>query len=214
MSHILWISNKLRLNGKKRGANTAGVAIAVAGMALAVMIMEFTIAIVLGFKHQITERVESFEGKLWVMPQYDRDTGTSAESITRSPALDSIIHTVVPGAGTYMRYSQAGLLKTDDNFAGAYFTGDENGVDQEFAANYTLEGQWPAAADPESKNKIALSKSVANTLGLRVGDKVYAYFFVNEAVKNRRFEVSASMRPDSATTTRVWCSPRFPPCAR
>ena len=55
MNTSFWIARRLRLRGV--GGSTTGVVIAVAGVALALIIMEFTLAIVVGFKDGIHSRL-------------------------------------------------------------------------------------------------------------------------------------------------------------
>lgn len=63
---ILYAASRLKLNGSKGMANATGTAIAIAGVALAVVIMSATLAIVNGFKHQITDRIMGFEPQIAV----------------------------------------------------------------------------------------------------------------------------------------------------
>ncbi len=190
MNHTFWISNKLRLNGSRRGVNVTGIVIAVAGIAIAVIIMEFTLAIVLGFKNQITERVVGFEGKLWVLPDYDYELASSAPTLVADSALAANIKRLFPEVSTHMRFSQPGIIKTDNDFAGIYFTGDENGTDTSFEEEYMIDGVYPDFSDPDNSNKIVISALTSKSLGLNTGDKTNACFFVNDAIKARRLEVA------------------------
>ncbi len=190
MNHTLWISNKLRLNGSKRGVNATGIVIAVAGIAIAVIIMEFTLAIVLGFKNQITERVVGFEGKLWVLPDYDYDIASSAPTLATDSALTATIERHFPNALTYMRFSQPGIIKTDNDFAGIYFTGEENDRGATFEKEYMTEGEYPDFTQAANSGKIVISNITSKSLGVHTGDKINACFFVDNAIKARRLEVA------------------------
>lgn len=187
--NILWISNRLRLNGSRRSVNATGVVIAVAGIAIAVVIMEFTLAIVLGFKNQITERVIGFEGKLWVLPDYNYDLASSAATIEPDSALMATIQKIFPETNTYMRFSQPGIIKTDTDFAGIYFTGESN-PGEAFEAENVIEGFYPDFSDEANKGLIVISQLTAKSLGLQAGDKINACFFVNDAIKSRKLEVA------------------------
>lgn len=191
MDYTFRLSRKLKLNGTKGGANTTGVAIAVTGVTLAIVIMELTIAIVLGFKHSITKSISGFEGDVWVLPAYDYYDASSSPVIMPDANLDSIIRTKLPGADAYMRFSQPGLLKTDDYFAGLYFTGDDREKLGHRISEYITKGTYPDYKDAGNANKIVISQSTATELGLDTCDKVNAYFFSNDAIKSRRLEVAA-----------------------
>lgn len=190
MNHTFWISNKLRLNGSRRGVNHTGIVIAVTGIALAVIIMEFTLAIVLGFKNQITERVVGFEGKLWVLPDYNYDLASSAPTLVTDSVLMAIVSEQYPNSRTYMRFSQPGLIKTENDFAGIYFTGDGYEADTSFEKAFIADGEYPDFTDEANSNKIVISGLTSKALGLSIGEKVNACFFVNDAIKSRRLEVA------------------------
>ncbi|MCC8113863.1 MAG: ABC transporter permease [Bacteroidales bacterium] len=190
MNFILWASRRLKLNPNSNGANATGAVIAVAGVALALAIMECTLAVVSGFKNQITARIMGFDGQVSVLPAYDYQSATTAASISLSPALLSAIETVSPGAEPELRLQQPGILKTDTDFSGAYFLSYDSAHSYDFERRAIIEGALPDFFDPESANKIAISKASATSLGLGLGDKPYAYFFVDGAVKARRFEIA------------------------
>ena len=62
----LWISRRLRLGASGAGS-PAAVVIAVTGVGLAVMVMEFTLAIVTGFKDGIRAKLSGFEAQVSVL---------------------------------------------------------------------------------------------------------------------------------------------------
>ena len=79
MNTSLWISRRLSLRGK--GSSTAGVVIAVSGVALALIIMEFTPAIVVGFKDGIRNRLMGFDAQVTVCPADGRYLQATPELI-------------------------------------------------------------------------------------------------------------------------------------
>lgn len=190
MNFPFWISRKLKLNAANHGANTTGVVIAVTGVTLAIVIMLLTIAIVLGFKHQVTQRVMGFNGELWVLPDYKYSEASSASTLAIDSIISNNIQTVVPGATTSLQFNQPGLLKTDNDFAGVYFTGYDSGHNYTFEKANIIEGELPDFSDPENSNRIVISSMTGKALGLELGDKINACFFVNEAIKARKFEIA------------------------
>lgn len=187
---ILWLSSRLKLAGRSN-ANATGVAIAVAGVALAIIIMLCTLGVARGFKAQITDRIMGFDGNISVLPAYDVASDSSSAHVRLDPAMRACIEESVPATEISLKLNQPGLLKTDTDFAGIYFVGYDQGHDYAFERQSVIEGQLPDFFLPDDANKIAISRSTALSLGLEVGDKVNAYFFADEAVKTRRFEVAA-----------------------
>lgn len=160
------------------------------GVTLAIVIMLLTIAIVLGFKHQVTQRVMGFNGELWVLPDYKYSEASSASTLGLDSAISANIQAVAPGATTSMQLSQPGLLKTDNDFAGVYFTGFDRNHDFTFEESNIIEGKFPDFTVPDNSNKIVISSSTGKSLGLSLGDKINACFFVDEAIKARKFEIA------------------------
>jgi len=190
MNPSLWIARRLRLNDSGSGANTTGVIIASIGMAVAVIVMEITLAVVLGFKTGITERVLGFDPDVTVLPAYDYQTGESAEHITASAQVKDLITDAQPGANVSLRLSQPGILKTDSDFAAVYFTAYDSAHDYAFERGNIVEGEFPDYKASGNQSDIVISRSTARALGLSAGEKITACFIVNEAVKSRRFSIA------------------------
>ncbi len=186
MKFAVWLSGRLRLMGQGSKANASGISIAVAGIAIAYIVMAATLGIVRGFKNQITDRVLAFESAISVLPAYDTASGASADYITDAPRLMAIADSVVPDAKATTEFSQPGLLKTHDDFSGIYLKGYGPEYDYSFQLRNIAEGHLPE----RDSMQIAISSSTATAMGLSVGDKVDACFFVNNAVKSRRFLIS------------------------
>jgi len=190
MNFSLWASKKFKLAASS-GANATGVAIAVAGVALAVVIMECSLAVVLGFKNQITERIVGFDSQITISPAYDAEAGASKHYLQLDSTLIHATLSALPSSTPSLKFEMPGILKTDDDFAGVYFIGYGREHDYAFERNAIVQGSLPNFFAEADANKIAISKTMANSLGLKIGDAAYAYFFENEAVKQRRFEVGA-----------------------
>ncbi len=186
MNFALWLSGRLRLMGHGSKANVSGISIAVAGIAIAYIVMAATLGIVKGFKDHITERVLAFESPISVLPAYDTSSGISDDYLTSTDRLVSLVDSLLPGAAASVEFSQPGLLKTHDDFSGIYIKGYADDRNYAFQRRNLAQGSMP---HPDSM-QIAISANTAAALDLAVGDKVDACFFVNDAVKSRRFRVS------------------------
>lgn len=190
MDFSLWASKRFKLAASS-GANATGVTIAVAGVALAVIIMECSLGVVLGFKNSITERIVGFDSQVTIQPAYDAESGTSRQYLQLDTMLLPVALASAPEGTPALRFDMPGIIKTDSDFAGAYFIGYDSAHRYDFEREAVVEGELPDFFSPADANKIAVSKSMATSLHLAIGDKPYAYFFENEAVKQRRLEVGA-----------------------
>lgn len=190
MNFSIWLSQRLQLAAGGSKANSTGVKIAIAGVAVAVAIMECTIACTTGFKQQISARLMGFDGQVSVLPAYDQALGVSDSYIEASDSLLAVVSQVLPQSHSVIKHKQPGMLKTDNDFAGAYFISYGDGYDYAFERGNIIAGEMPDYQDSEQDNSIVISRMQASALGLEVGDKPYAYFFIDGAVKSRRYTIA------------------------
>lgn len=181
MNISFWISRRLRLRGN--GSSTAGVVIAIAGVALALIIMEFTLAIVVGFKDGIRNRLMGFDAQISVYPP-------DGKILEATPSLIEAIEGSLPRADLRLVMRQPTLLKTDSDFEGLIFIAQSPDADFSFEKGNIVEGEWPDYAADSCENKIVISVPTAKALDLNVGDKVYSTFFIDGSVKMRRHTVA------------------------
>ena len=60
----------------------------------------------------------------------------------------------------------------------------------DFVASNLTEGSIPDYSDDSNKNKVIISRLAASALNIGIGDKINAYFFKDNNVKARRFEIA------------------------
>ncbi|MDE6085849.1 MAG: hypothetical protein K2G40_05550, partial [Muribaculaceae bacterium] len=152
MNISLFIARRLSLKrtddtehgeGAKR---SPAVGIAIAGIAMSITIMMLTLAIVPGFKHQITRKVMWFDSQVSMHPlvtggEYE---GVPTSSFAYTTALDSMIRMALPPeAEVSVSVRQPGILKTDDHFAGLVFKGFEPETFPKFVQENLEEGVIP-----------------------------------------------------------------------
>ncbi len=188
MSYELFIARRLRL-GSAGGHPPASIIIAMTGIALSLVIMMAAMCIVLGFKAEIRDKVMGFDANVTIHAASCADSGDGL--LTLSPALDSVISStgLFGEPGLVMR--QSGILKTDTDFQAIVLKGMDKGPGLQFIADNIVEGEMPDYSDDAARNRIVISRVTANLLRLAPGDRPYAYFFHNGAVKTRRLEIAA-----------------------
>ncbi len=188
MNISYWIASHLRIRGGgERHGSTTGVVIAVAGIALALIVMEFTLAIVVGFKDGIRYKLSGFESQIVVSGAYDPATGSQASFIRRDSCIEDIIYNVMPDAKISTALRVPGILKTDNDFEGIVFFGKDGCSESGFERSNIVGGEWPDFSADSTRNMIVISAITANALGLDTGDKVYSTFISeNGDVKIRR----------------------------
>lgn len=201
MKYRWFISNRLSLGGSNRTAS--GIAILGVGIATAVMLL--TLAVTMGFKGSITSRLRGFQADVSVNGPY---VYASAEQKAYFEADSDIINTVnsvFPGQSVAEVIRQPGILKTGDDYSALVFMALGKGNDLSFEKSNITEGEMVSATDSSSPAGISISEVTARRLGLSVGDRVDACFFVDGNIKLRRLTVSGLFKSDFGDYDRTVC---------
>lgn len=187
MKFEYWFSRRLSLRKGIKASTATGAVIAVAGVALALLVMELSLAVVAGFKHEIERKVMGFDAPVSVLPAYDYHTGLSAETLSLNDSLLAVLDPVLSGGRRAVKeYSRHAILKTDSDFVAVKCVAYGAGHDRSFERSILVDGNLPDFSLEESSDSIVLSASTARRLGIGLGDKVYLYFFINDMPKARR----------------------------
>ncbi len=176
-------------SGDKRVSRSA-IVIATSGVALGLAIMIISISVVLGFKSSVRDKVTGLGGHIQIVNYLSLYNFESAPI----QLTDSLLGTVgsVEGVRHVMPFCQkTGMLKTDNAFQGVVFRGVDESYDLTYLRSVLVEGdlQEPFSHGEDTK-RLVISSYLANQLGLRVGSRVYSYFFDGN-LRARRFTVQA-----------------------
>ena len=106
---------------------------------------------------------------------------------------DTLLHAVkgVQGIRHVQRFAnKLGILKTDNDFCGLNFKGIGEDYDTEFLKNCLVEGEMPQFSSEKASNQIVISRKVASDLGVKSGDRIFAYFMGEEEMRARRLTIA------------------------
>lgn len=191
VSFELFIAKRIYADKAEDGERFSRPAIRIAmlGVTIGVAVMLVSLAVVLGFKHEVSEKVIGFGSHIQVISL------TQNQNYEMMPVLtnDTLIRKVKKVRGTehIQRFAtKMGILKTEENFRGLTFKGVGEDYDLSFFRTSLREGTMPKFSSKEASNEILLSKKVAGDLGVKVGDKIFAYFMGEESMRARRFKLA------------------------
>lgn len=191
MSFELFIARRIYADKTEDGERFSRPAIRIAmlGVAIGVAVMLISLAVVLGFKHEVSEKVIGFGSHIQVLSL------TQNQNYEMMPVLtnDTLVRKVkqVQGIDHIQRFAtKIGILKTEENFRGLTFKGVGEDYDLSFFRKSLVEGEMPHFSSRKATNEMLLSKKVAGDLGVKVGDRVFAYFMGDDAMRARRFKVT------------------------
>lgn len=174
---------------QKRSASKMAIHIATAGVALGLAVMIVSICVVRGFQNEISSKLTGFSSHITILNDSSFLTPESYPIVTDKVFVDKIKG--VKGVKHVQRVSQKlGILKTNETYHAISLKGIGSDYDTSFIKENLIEGSLPNFNDEKSTNKIVVSKMLADILDLKVGSKVFAYFF-EETIKMRKFEIVA-----------------------
>ena len=191
MSFELFIAKRIFADKTRDGERFSRPAIRIAllGVAIGVVVMLVSLAVVLGFKREVSEKVIGFGSHIQVLSL------TQNQNYEMMPVLtnDTLMRKVrqVRGIGRIQKFAtKIGILKTEENFRGLTFKGVGEDYSLSFLQSCLIEGQMPKFSAKEATNEILLSQKVASDWGVKTGDRIFAYFMGEEAMRARRFKVA------------------------
>jgi len=183
MTTEVFIAKRLRLrHGDSQG--TPSLTVALVGITLAVVIMLLSIAIVMGFKREITDKIFHLAPHLKVtnaiLDASERHLTVNGRSvmsyIENAPAFAENVVSMSLVA------EQPAILKTAEDFKGVLMRGVRQSYDLSFLRNALTEGRLPNISDTATVNtEVIISKTLASQLSLKCGDRIHAYFIDDHA---------------------------------
>lgn len=188
MNFELTLARRLALKTEERQKSSPAVAVAVAGVALALVVMLLSVAVMLGFKGEVTKRILSLDDSI-IITGYSPDNAAAA--FNPSEVTDNI--TLPYGATVDVHTSVPAILKTTDDFLGV-----------------NLESR--AGTDAPADSVIVVSETIAAKLKLSPGDKIAAYFFIDGQLRTRALRIGSTYRTgfEEHDEAVAYCSPRLP----
>lgn len=186
MNPIIFIAHRLQKEqGNKKRMSKPAVRIATIGIGLGLALMLIAIAVVVGFQKEVRKQLIGFGSHITVSSYGNQ--------------LDSSIHTDtallrklqnIPHVKHIQNSAECdGIIKTKDNFYGVKLKGVDSTYQWNFFEQHLIEGsvlQWDTL---HKSNKILISKTIAQQMQLKVGDKINTYFIQNK-IRARRFKIS------------------------
>lgn len=167
---------------RTRRASRLAIRIATAGVAVGLAVMIVSVAVVKGFQSEVSDKLTGFSSHLMVMNDSSFASPQSYPILTDDTVLESVRG--VKGVRHVQRVAnKMGILKTDSAYQTICLKGIGDEYETDFMKHHLVQGRWIRA-----KEEVVISQTMADALGLKVGAKVFAYFF-EQTIKMRRMKV-------------------------
>ena len=196
MNHELYIARRMK-PGNDRQNGSPSLTVALVGIVLAVVVMILSIAIVMGFKGEISGKIMRLDAHLKVTNAAlgidNNYANVNGREVREAIVADKDFAPQVESVSLIA--DKSAILKTDDDFMGIIMRGVDSGYDFRYLQSKMIDGAIPAVSDTASANEIIISKTVADRLRLHSGDKVLTYF-IDDKIKVRNLTVSGVFETD------------------
>lgn len=163
--------------------------LAVSSVALAITVMLISLAVVVGFKNQVRDKVVGFVAPIHVQAL---DLNESYEEMPF--AFDDRLKQTLESTEGIRHYqlvaNKAGMVKTDEEIQGVVMKGVGADYDWSYFSNCLQQGEVPQYVDGERSNDVLISKIIADKMLLSVGDDVRVWFVDEDMqARGRKFNV-------------------------
>lgn len=189
MNLELYLAKRIYFN-QQQGKRTTppAVRIAMIGMALGLAVMILSVAIVIGFKKEVRNKVIGFGSHIQVT-NLDNNTSYETQPIAVSDQLMTQLQTDPTIKHVEAYATKPGILKTDSAFQGIVLKGVDEHFDWTFFQKQMTAGEVFKVMPNQTTTDVIISAALSNKMGLNVGDSFLTYF-VQENVRARKFKIT------------------------
>ncbi len=187
MSLAIFIANRLSLRSPS-GKMQSGIVIAVSGIALSVVVMLISIAVMMGFKEEIRQKIMGFDAQLLISVYSPDDSKVPLVDIND---VRPVLEMLPEKATTVLAIRQPVILKTPADFTGAIVKGISRDYDWEFIRQNLIEGEIPDFKADSTLYHVIISRNLARDLSVGLGEKIDAFFLGGDSYRTRRLKVAA-----------------------
>ena len=150
------------------------IRIAISGVAIGVAVMLITVAIVVGFKEEVRQKVIDFGGHLQMQALVSNST-FELPPVCVSDTMLGFVSRVADVERVERFVTKPAVIKTDTDFLSVVVKGTEGTPSVPLHRGKTGEGET-SSEEEWSEREVALSKTIADKLKLKVGDQASFYF--------------------------------------
>lgn len=153
--------------------------------------MLLSVAIVTGFKNEISEKVSGFAGHIKIS-KYDSNASFESAPIEYTDSLKQMLLNNDGVTHVQSVSTKAGIMQANDELLGIVLKGVGLDFDSAFFVKNLLKGCFPKISAAKVSNEILISKKMADQLQLTINDTVRIYFVNNleSSARGRRLFIS------------------------
>lgn len=178
-------------SASKENLSASIVRVAILSVAMGLAVMVISVAIVVGFKEQIRDKVIGFVAHIQIEPLNNNASWEITPLNIDQGLMDYLVNTkgirhVQPVA------NKAGIIKTEDHIQGVVLKGVGPDYNWSYLEKNVIAGKVPLISDSLRSDEVLISKNIADKLYLKTGDMLRMWFVSaeNQQTRGRRFKVT------------------------
>ncbi len=185
----IFIARKLIFGRDRRKSISRSILdVAIFGISLGLAVMIVAVAVVTGFKNEISRKVVGFAAHIQIL-NFDSNVSYETQPIdSRQDFLDELRED--PEIRNVQVFAtKAGIIKTRSDIQGVVLKGVGPEYNWDFLEDYLQEGEIPVVSDSVLSNRVMISRYIASLLKLKLNDDFLMYF-IQDPPRMRRFKVA------------------------
>lgn len=196
MNLELFIAKRLRSGDDTSKVSSPSVRIATTGISLGLAVMILSVAIITGFKNEVTEKVTGFGAHIRIS-NFDSNYSFESQPILYDSLFVAqlLLENNIASVQNYA--TKPGIIQHKEQMQGIILKGYDHTFHPAFIRDHLIQGSVPHFRENKRNDSILISNQTAKMLQLKVGDRIKTYFF-KDKVRARAFLVAGIYQTDLA----------------
>ncbi|MCC8154991.1 MAG: ABC transporter permease, partial [Tannerellaceae bacterium] len=189
MNLELFIAKRIHFNREgERKVTPPAIKLAIIGIALGLAVMILSVAIIIGFKKEIRNKVIGFGSHIRIT-NFDSNNSFETPPLAVNDSLLEVLKSF-PGIQHVETFAtKPGILKTDSDFEGIVLKGVNTDYEWSFFEKNLIAGNILQINPDKNSTDVIISRYLSNRIGLKIGDEFLTYF-IQENVRARKFTIT------------------------
>ena len=184
-----FIARRLYYNkGDGKNVSPPAITIATVSIAIGLVVMILAVAIVIGFKKEVRNKMIGFGSHIQIS-NFDTNYSYESQPIAASDSLLQFLSEKPEITHVQKFATKPGMIKTDKDFLGIILKGVDTEYDWTFFKENLIEGEILRISSDSTTTNVIISKNISDKLGLKLNDSFLTYF-IQENVRARKFTIT------------------------
>jgi len=189
MSAEFFIAKRIyKDRGESRNVSPPAVRVATVSIAIGLTVMILSVAVVIGFKKEVREKVIGFGSHIQIT-NFELNPSYEMKPVAVNDTLMDYLRNQPNILRVEQFATKPGIIKTKDDFQGVIFKGVDEHYNWDFFRSNLVSGAVLNIQPDSILADVLISQTIADKLSLKLDDSFTAYF-VQEPLRARKFHIA------------------------